>query len=102
MNDDQPHNSRKSLSRKLSISISTLKRYEKRGFLVSYRIGPRLIRYSAESLSDFLDRFLPPPAPETPPALEPKAAPMKPKAVKKPKQKPGKPDDSNGGPHQDS
>jgi len=83
MDHEQPHYSRKALSFKLSISISTLKRYEKKGILVANRIGPRLIRYNAEGLSDFLGG-LPPSLPtEAQPALEPKSFPKKSKALKK-------------------
>lgn len=47
---------RKDLSATLLISLSTLKRHEKTGALKATHVGPRIVRYRATDVEDFLKR----------------------------------------------
>jgi|GEM_PF-5836485 len=48
------YRSRKAAAERLSVSIETLKRWEKTGRLRGYRVGPKLVRYKASDLEGLL------------------------------------------------
>lgn len=48
---------RPAVCRRLKCSKASLQRYEKRGWLKSLKIGPRLVRYRLEDIIAFEERF---------------------------------------------
>ena len=49
--------SRKDLRKDFNISVSSIKRYERRGDLITTPVGPRIIRYSAADVEAFLAKW---------------------------------------------
>jgi hypothetical protein len=56
MNNPLPYLTRQMLCKRLNISISSIKRYEKKYLLTRSEVGPRLIRYNPDDVAAFLAR----------------------------------------------